>query len=172
MTKLYTKQGDKGKTTICGMEVSKNHPRLVALGAIDELTSLLGIVLSFNPDLKIIKEIQRDIMEIGAEIAVGRSDITMKLKTKTAFLEKEIDQMWGNLPPLHNFILPGGGKTGSLLHLARAVCRRAEREAVFLSQKEKITPEIIIYLNRLSDFLYALARSVNNKENVQDKTWP
>lgn len=154
------------------MEVSKNHPRLSALGALDELGSLLGVVLSRAPELRILEEIQKDLMEIGAGLSKMRSGVEEKLKERTGFLEKEIDKMWESLPPLQNFILPGGGKTGSLLHFTRAVCRRAEREAVFLSQKEKITPEIIIYLNRLSDFLYALARSVNNKENVQDKTWP
>lgn len=172
MSKLYTKRGDKGKTTICGMEVGKNHPRLSVLGALDELESALGVVLAWGKDLKILEEIQRDLMEIGASIAGMRSGVEKKLKARTATLEKEIDKMWESLPPLKNFILPGGGQTGSLLHLARAIGRRAEREIVILPQKEKIPVEIITYLNRLSDFLFALARWVNKREGYEEKLWP
>lgn len=171
MTKIYTKRGDKGKTTICGMEVAKNHPRLSALGALDELESALGVVLSQTPKLKILEEIQKDLMEIGAGVSQMRSGMGEKLKKETVVLEKEIDKMWETLPPLKNFILPQGEKTGSLLHLARAICRRAEREVVFLSQKERVEPEVIVYLNRLSDFLFALARWVNYKEGIKEKIW-
>ena len=188
MVKLYTKQGDKGKTTICGMKVEKNHPRLSVLGALDELNSSLGMVLALNeaeglalseveglalpPELKILEDIQRDLMEIGASLGFTDKDISPLLSNKTAVLEKEIDRMWENLPLLQNFILPGGGKTGSLLHFARAVCRRAERKMVFLAQKEKVLPEVLVYLNRLSDFLFALARWINQKKGHEEKIWP
>ncbi|MBI4100770.1 cob(I)yrinic acid a,c-diamide adenosyltransferase [Candidatus Microgenomates bacterium] len=172
MTKIYTKKGDKGKTTVCGMEVEKNHPRLVVLGVLDELSSSLGVVLAFSSELKILSEIQEDLMEIGSEIALGDRNVGGKLEQRVIILEKEIDQIWEDLPPLVNFILPQGGKVGSLLHFSRSICRRAEREAVILSQKEKIAPEIIIYLNRLSDFLFALARWVNKNEGFEEKIWP
>lgn len=171
MPKLYTKKGDKGKTTICGMEVEKNHPRLLTLGALDELESALGVVLAQSPKLKILEEIQQDLMETGSAISTKNRVVGGKLKKKAAILEKEIDKFEKDLPPLKNFILPGGGKIGSLLHFARAICRRVEREIVDFSQKEKIQPEIIAYLNRLSDFLFVLARRVNQKEGIKEKTW-
>lgn len=172
MTKLYTKKGDKGKTTICGMEVAKNHPRLSALGTLDELGSLLGVVLSRAPELRILEEIQKDLMEIGAGLSKMRSGVEEKLKERTGFLEKEIDKMWESLPPLQNFILPGGGKTGSLLHFTRAVCRRLERKMAALGQKDDVSVEILTYLNRLSDFLFTLARWINHKEAYVEKIWP
>lgn len=172
MTKLYTKQGDKGKTTICGMDVSKSHPRLEVLGSLDELESALGVVLAFNPNLGILEKIQADLMEIGTGISVQGRKVGGKLKKRTEILEKEIDKFCQALPDLKNFILPRGGKTGSLIHFARAICRRAEREMVALSQKEKIQPEILVYLNRLSDFLFALARWINQKEGNKEKIWP
>lgn len=169
--KIYTKQGDRGKTTICGMIVEKNNLRLIALGVLDELSSSLGLVLAFDPKLKILEDIQRDLLEIGASLGFSEKDIGQILGKRTLFLEKEIDRMWENLPPLENFILPGGGKAGGQLHVARAFCRRAEREIVSLSRQEKIQPEILIYLNRLSDFLYVLARWVNQKEGYPEKIW-
>ncbi|MDP3998930.1 MAG: cob(I)yrinic acid a,c-diamide adenosyltransferase [bacterium] len=172
MTKIYTRKGDKGETTICGMEATKNHPRLVSLGDLDELGSILGVVLSLNPDLKVLQEIQADLMEIGTGIAGEKREVEAKLKRRTAVLEEEVDKMWKDLPTLKNFILPGGCRIGSLLHLSRAVCRRAERGVVFVAQKERIPSEIIAYLNRLSDFLFTLARWVNYKEGYKEKLWP
>ena len=171
MTKIYTKKGDKGKTTICGMEVSKNHPRLVVLGCLDELQSAIGVALSFASELKILSEIQEDLMEIEAAISVEYRPVSGKLKKKTAILEKEIDKIEKSLTPLKNFILPGGGKAGSLIHFSRAICRRAEQGMVTFSQKEKIQPEIIAYLNRLSDFLFALARWANKQDGMKEKIW-
>lgn len=171
MISLYTKRGDRGKTTLCGMEVSKNHPRLLVLGALDELGSCLGVVLANDSKLKILEEIQGDLMKIGSFLG-AKKDVTENLAKRTQDLEKEIDKIWGDLPDLKHFILPGGGKTGAMLHLSRAICRRAERELVFLSEKDTISLEIITYLNRLSDFLFALARWVNKKENYPEKLWP
>lgn len=154
------------------MEVAKYHPRLVSLGVLDELGSILGVVLSLSPDLKVLEEIQKDLMEVGAGIAGEEREVGIKLKRRTAVLESEIDRIWKKLPPLKNFILPGGCRIGSLLHLSRVICRRAEREVVFVAQKERIPSEIIAYLNRLSDFLFALARWVNKKEGYKEKIWP
>lgn len=154
------------------MEVEKHHPRLASLGALDELNSSLGVILAFTPKLKVLEEIQKDLMEIGASLGFSKKDISGELAKRTAFLEKEIDRMWESLPPLQNFILPGGCRIGSLLHLSRAICRRAEREVVFVAQKERIPSEIIAYLNRLSDFLFTLARWVNQKEGYKEKIWP
>lgn len=171
MMKLYTKRGDKGKTTLCGMEVSKNHPRLSVLGALDELESCLGVVLACDPRLKILEGVQADLMEIGAFLGTAKADVAQKLSKRTLVLEKEIDKIWGDLPDLKHFVFPGGGKTGATLHLSRAICRRTERELVFLSEKEEIPTEIITYLNRLSDFLFTLARWVNQKEGYEEKIW-
>lgn len=172
MVKIYTKRGDQGKTIIGGREVAKNHPKISALGVLDELGSVLGVVLAWMPDLKILEEIQRDLMEIGASLAGKKEEVTGGFRKRTAILEKEIDKIWEDLPPLKNFLLPQGGKAGSFLHLSRAICRRAEREIVVLCQKEKIPAEIITYLNRLSDFLFALARWVNKREGYAEKIWP
>ena len=154
------------------MEVVKHHPRLVSLGVLDELGSILGVILSLDPDLKVLQKIQADLMEVGAGIAREGKGVDAKLRRRTAVLESEIDRMWEKLPALKNFILPGGCRIGSLLHLSRAICRRAEREVVFVAQKEKIPPEMIAYLIRLSDFLFSLARWVNQKEGYREKIWP
>ncbi|MCL6096217.1 MAG: cob(I)yrinic acid a,c-diamide adenosyltransferase [Patescibacteria group bacterium] len=174
---IYTRFGDKGKTSLYGGKtVSKGSLRIDAYGSIDELNSWLGVVLTEIKDVRIKKElfiIQSDLFEIGARLA---SNIESKknagyFEKRVKEFEKEMDRLTKKLPELMNFILPGGGKTGSFFHVARTVARRAERRTAELSEKEDINKEILIYMNRLSDLLFTFARYINYKENKKEIIW-
>lgn len=175
---IYTKFGDNGKTSLYGGKtVSKGNIRVEAYGNLDELNSFLGIVLKNIKDKKIsgeIIKIQSDLFEIGSSISSlatnKHKDLSIFFKKRVTEFEKEIDVLTNKLPELENFILPGG-KTGSYLHYARTIARRAERRIVVLAEKEKILQEILIYLNRLSDLLFIYARYVNYKEKQKEVVW-
>jgi cob(I)alamin adenosyltransferase len=175
---IYTRFGDKGKTALhTGKTVSKGSSRVEAYGNLDELNSFLGVVVSQIKDKKIKQEIlaiQSDLFEIGASLAgPGEKEYKVlgeKLKQRVTEFEKEIDALTQKLPKLKNFILPGG-KTGSLLHYARTVARRAERRTVMLAEKEAVLSEILVYLNRLSDLLFTFARYINYKEKQTETIW-
>ncbi len=173
---IYTKTGDKGDTGIyTGKRISKDSPRIEAIGEIDELNSVIGAII---PQIKNQKskikneliEIQRDLFTIGSSLANPTSQKTDILKRVSHF-EKEIDKMTAKLPKLFNFILPGGGTVGAFLHLARTVARRAERRIITLSKKENIDREIIIYVNRLSDLFLTMSRFVNHLEKKEEIIW-
>ncbi|MEX0621566.1 MAG: cob(I)yrinic acid a,c-diamide adenosyltransferase [Candidatus Woykebacteria bacterium] len=179
--RIYTKSGDKGETSlIFGSRVSKDDPRVKAYGAIDELNASLGLARSFTRDGKIsrlLQNIQNELFNIGAELASPKK---LKKKTNNYYhleqgetykLESIIDQYDKKLHTLRSFILPGGTKTASALHLSRTVCRRAEREVVSLSKVKEINPSILTYLNRLSDLLFVLARAENKKSKITDIPW-
>lgn len=172
---VYTKSGDKGKTSLYqGKRVSKASLRIEAIGTIDELNSVIGIAVSTfkakNPKLKAnLLKIQSDLLEIGAALANPSSKVNFEPKVKE--FELEIDKLDKKLPELQNFILPGGSLTGANLHLARTVARRAERRITELSEKERVDEGIIIYLNRLSDFLFMTARFINHKEKKKEAIW-
>ncbi|HUD09208.1 MAG TPA: cob(I)yrinic acid a,c-diamide adenosyltransferase [Patescibacteria group bacterium] len=175
---IYTRFGDKGKTALhTGKTVSKGSVRVEAYGNLDELNSFLGVVLSQIKDKKIkqeLLEIQNDLFEIGASLA-GPGEkkyqkLAQKLKVRVMEFEKEIDTLTQKLPKLKNFILPGG-KTGSLLHYARTIARRAERRTVILAEKEKVLKEVLVYLNRLSDLLFMFARIINHREKQTEIIW-
>ena len=173
--RIYTKFGDKGSTQLLGgAVVPKNDPRVDAYGSVDELNTLLGIVLAFT-DSEELKEsltrIQNDLFVIGAELASKGARTRPIPPSRVAELEAEIDRMWGQMPPLQNFILPGGTKTASLLHHARTVCRRAERSIIALSQKEPLNPDIIIYVNRVGDLLFTQARYDNYSKKIPEVVW-
>lgn len=176
---IYTKFGDKGKTSLYGGKtVSKASLRVEAYGAIDELNSSLGIVLSFLKDRSLKTKLlllQKDLFEIGSSIASLSTNKDKEpskyLKKRTKEFEKEIDNLAKKLPKLENFILPGGGKSGSNLHFSRTLVRRAERRIVELSEKEKINGEILIFINRLSDLLFMYARFINHKEKKKEVLW-
>ncbi|MBF8250194.1 MAG: Cob(I)alamin adenosyltransferase [Candidatus Levybacteria bacterium] len=178
---IYTRTGDKGTTSLFSSKrVSKSDLRIEVLGAIDELNSLIGVVICEirNPKSETrnkLEKIQNDLLSIGSSLAdpiMNYKPLTMNyLPNRVKEFENFIDQMTENLPPLRNFILPGGGKTGAMLHLARAVCRRAERRIVGLNHKGKLDNSIIIYFNRLSDLLFTLARFVNFKEKKKEVVW-
>src|SRR4030042_6854176 len=173
---IYTKFGDKGKTSLYGGKtVSKGDIRVEAYGNLDELNSFLGIVLSGLKD-KTIKEkvinIQKDLFEIGSSVASTATNkhksLSIYLKKRVKNFEEEIDSLTKKLPKLENFILPGGSTTGSRFHFARTIARRAERRTVVLAEKEKILGEILIYLNRLSDLLFMYARFINYKNKKKE----
>lgn len=173
---IYTRTGDKGKTSLFnGQRVSKSDLRVDTYGTIDELNSVIGVVLSIKYKVLSIKKelirIQNDLLDIGSALANPQGVALQSLEKRVKEFEKFIDQMTAKMPPLSNFILPGGGKTGSFLHLARAISRRAERKIVALNNKEKIDKNIIIYLNRLSDLLFTMARFANFKEKKKETIW-
>lgn len=182
MVKIYTKGGDKGTTSLFGgSRVGKDSKRISAYGAVDELNSQIGVVLSENPSTEIVKKlirIQGELFILGWDLASPISKVkARKLKItriKNSYVirvEKEIDAMSKTLPEIKNFILPGGGKVGAGLHLARTIARRAERETVALSKVESINPYAIVYLNRLSDWLFTLARYANHQEKIIETYW-
>lgn len=179
--KIYTKTGDKGKTSLFGgKRVWKDDLRIRAYGTVDELNSVLGLALTEikNKELKkVICSIQDELFVAGADLAAPftkkkKNSVIPRIENdNTTKLELFIDLFDSKIPSLKNFILPGGTKAAALLHLARTVCRRAERETVALSHVEKINHEIIVYLNRLSDLLFVLARFENFSSKHPEIEW-
>jgi cob(I)alamin adenosyltransferase len=177
--KIYTKTGDSGKTSLLGgTKVFKNNPRIEAYGTVDELNSYIGLLSDFSNDdnaKNILKEIQDRLFTIGAELACD-PDSKMPLpdlhESDIEYLEKEIDNMQDQLPVMKNFILPGGHPAVSFAHVARCVCRRAERCTVNLQENSGTVDQLIIkYLNRLSDYLFVLARCLGMKNNAPEIIW-
>ncbi len=165
--KIYTKTGDKGETSLYGgKRVFKNNLRIEAYGCIDELNSAIGLVLSKIKNEK-LDEIQKDLFLIGSILAGYENTKDFDIRK----LEDWIDGLEKDLPPIKNFIIPGGCEAAGFLHLARSICRKAERRVVELSQKENFDENIIVYLNRLSDFLFVLARFENNKSGIKEEIW-
>jgi len=180
--KIYTKTGDEGKTSLFrGGRVSKDHDRIEAYGSVDELNSVLGIVLTETKNAEVSEvliKIQNDLFVVGSDLAtVIENDSEKNSKTlRTSeemikYLEKKIDYFDDKLPQLTNFVLPGGSKSAAYLHLARTVCRRAERKVVRLMNSVDISNQVMIYLNRLSDFLFVLSRFENFQANIPDTIW-
>lgn len=177
--KIYTKTGDKGETALFGGErIPKDAVRIEAYGSVDELNSVLGIVRSLTPHTKlekILSKLQNELFILGADLATPisyKSHLIPRIKRNhCAALEKQIDRIESNLEPLKSFILPGGTVVASYLHFARTVCRRAERQVVKLSHNEDIGDVVIVYLNRLSDFLFVIARFANALEKHEEVKW-
>ena len=176
--KIYTKQGDQGQTALIGGDrVSKHSIRIETYGTVDELNSILGVAIAnehqqFTGD--VINEVQHQLFILGADLATPfHSDarIDRISEQEVQYLEQKIDFMEESLPPLKNFILPSGSMTGATLHHARTVCRRAERLAVVCSNQEKINDMVLQYLNRLSDFLFVLARYENHQNGCLENPW-
>jgi cob(I)alamin adenosyltransferase len=174
---IYTKRGDKGETSMFDeassqrVRVSKNSLIVEVLGAIDELNSFLGVTVSFSnlPEItSYLKEVQKNLLTIGS-ITAGSKLVFSSYQTKK--LEKQIDKLEGTLPVLSNFILPGGTVIASHLQFARTLARRAERAMVSLANEEKIKPQILTYLNRLSDFIFMLARFANSEAGLKEEIW-
>lgn len=182
--KIYTKTGDAGETSLFGGgRVPKDDLRVRAYGDVDEANAAIGLATALEPDSfesALLQSIQRDLFTIGAELAtpdpaklgkaLARSGATIGASDVGA-LEEVIDNHEAKLTPLKNFILPGGTPKAAAFHLARTVCRRAERAVVALSREQQINPSIVHYLNRLSDLLFVLARSVNAQAGRPDITW-
>ncbi|MBI5051628.1 cob(I)yrinic acid a,c-diamide adenosyltransferase [Candidatus Micrarchaeota archaeon] len=172
---IYTKFGDRGQTSLLGGKtVDKDDPRVEAYGSVDELNAILGVVLSSKEGSEIaalILEIQNDLFVIGSELASAEKPSVRLKSTRVGELELAINEIEELVPPLRNFILPGGTEAASLLHLARTVCRRAERKVISLNKISPVNPDIIVYLNRLSDLLFMLARKINYKKKKEEKIW-
>jgi cob(I)alamin adenosyltransferase len=179
--KIYTKTGDEGETSLFGgMRVPKDDLRVRAYGEVDELNAALGLAMAFEPSDSALASIQTDLFTIGAELATPDPAKLAKALNRSgaaiggsgvAALENMIDHHEAKLKPLKNFILPGGTPKAAALHLARTICRRAERTVVALSHVEKINPTIVHYLNRLSDLLFVLARATNAQAGKPDVPW-
>jgi cob(I)alamin adenosyltransferase len=176
--KIYTKTGDKGQTSLIGgTRVPKHHIRIEAYGTVDELNSCIGMICDLLPaeSKELLKEIQDRLFTIGSMLASDPEKSKMKVpdlkETDAELLEKEIDKMNLSLPELKSFILPGGHTTASWCHIGRCICRRCERLVTELSENSEVDPLVIIYLNRLSDFLFVLARKVIFDHNATEVVW-
>lgn len=180
--RIYTKTGDAGDTSLFGGgRVPKHHVRVAAYGAVDELNAVIGLARAAPPpdfEEQTLAAIQADLFAIGgrlaspdpAKVAKALAKATVD-DTRVAALEAAIDRAEHGLPPLTAFIIPGGSEKGARLHHARTVCRRAERAVVALNEADPVAPEILRYLNRLSDLLFVLARLANHQSGAPEATW-
>ena len=181
--RIYTRTGDQGETGLFGgQRVLKNHPRVAAYGEVDELNAVLGLCLACGSDPELnalLERIQGELLALGADLAtpldegetVGSRRVPRVSEGMVAALEGLIDRWEEGVPPLRQFILPGGTAAGAHLHLARTVCRRAERAVITAAGKETLNPETIVYLNRLSDLLFTLARAANHRAGERETPW-
>jgi len=180
-SRLYTRTGDTGTTALFGGgRVPKDQPRVAAYGEVDELNSTLGVAVAFIAQRRLTTElqgIQNELFNIGSELASegGKAAEAGQMfkdpQTKIGTLERLIDEYDAKVEPLNTFILPSGSRAGALLHLCRTVCRRAERATVRLAREESVNPELVRYLNRLSDLLFVLARYVNKAARKPETPW-
>ena len=180
LSRIYTKTGDAGETGLGDFSrVSKDHPRVVAYGEVDELNGVLGLIAVHAPqygEQALLRSIQNDLFDVGADLcvpaAVGEEPgkVLRVTEAQVARLERAIDRLNEPLQPLQSFVLPGGSIPAAWLHLARTVCRRAERGVVTLMAREAVNRQALIYLNRLSDLLFVMARSANDG-GKQDVLW-
>ena len=180
--KIYTRTGDTGDTALFGGgRVPKDHPRVAAYGDVDELNSVLGLIRATEPAAlfdPLLESIQRDLFAIGGHLATPDPERVRKALEKATLspdrvseFERTMDDADRELPPLKAFVLPAGTPKASALHLARTVCRRAERSVVHLAHQSDVPELFVVYLNRLSDLLFTLARLANRRAGVTDVTW-
>ncbi len=180
--KIYTRTGDQGETGLFGGgRVPKDHPRVCAYGDVDELSSVIGVVRASDPRAlfdPLLESIQRDLFSIGGQLAtpdpipVAKTLAKADLPTsRVAEFERVMDEAEAELPPLRAFVLPAGTAKAAALHQARTVCRRAERSVVHLAHEAEVPSSFVVYLNRLSDLLFTLARLANHRNGVADVTW-
>jgi cob(I)alamin adenosyltransferase len=179
-SRVYTKTGDKGKTSLIGgTRVSKHHYRLEAYGTIDELNTFIGMIRSYEVDEateKQIIDIQHKLFVIGAYLATDEkvADLRDKLKYDESIIEaveKEMDRMENDLPPMKHFVLPGGHPAVSYCHISRTVCRRAERRILAMADETEVNPWVIRYVNRLSDYLFVLSRHLSKYFQINEILW-
>ena len=180
LSRIYTKTGDQGETGLGdGTRVAKDHPRVVAYGGVDELNAVLGLALTQTvqpAEAELLRSVQNELFDVGADLCLPpepdpRKPRKLRIQAnQVERLETAIDGLNAGLAPLTSFVLPGGHPAAAWCHLARTVCRRAERDVVTLSRKESINPQVLIYLNRLSDLLFVLARHFN-EDGRADVLW-
>lgn len=177
--KIYTKTGDDGTTSLfSGGRVPKTHLRVEAYGTVDELNSLLGLARAHQPHSQTdswLMQVQNQLLHLGADLATpldAKAEWVVRIDaTMIAWLEATIDRMTAELPDLKQFILPGGAPAAAALHVARTICRRAERLVVALQEQETLGDYVLVYLNRLSDFLFTLARWENMQAGESEEKW-
>ncbi len=173
LSKIYTRTGDAGTTGLGdGSRVTKDSPRIQAIGAVDELNSVLGVLMAevIPESVRVcLHDVQHDLFDLGGELSIpGHRSLGPEHVTR---LEQDLDRYNGSLHPLKEFILPGGSRAASLCHVARTTCRRAERNVVSLAGSEPLSPVLQRYLNRLSDLLFVLCRVLNREAGVEDVYW-
>jgi len=180
ITRVYTRTGDDGTTSLGGRErVAKDSPRIEAYGTVDELNSQIGVAMATSLDREIAAElsaVQNDLFHLGSDLCMPEADKAAtpvpRIEARhVEALEKLMDRFSERLTPLENFVLPGGSPGAAQLHVARTVCRRAERLVLALSRREPIGPFVLSYLNRLSDALFVMARYENHRRGVPDVLW-
>jgi len=176
LTRIYTRTGDAGETSLGdGSRVPKLDPRIQAYGTVDELNSLIGLALAagVGEERETLERIQNELFDLGADLSVP-FEVADRLRIEQAAvdrLEADCDAFNADLEPLKSFVLPGGTEAAARLQVARTVCRRAEREALAISERFEVNPLVAVYLNRLSDLLFILARSANAKAGVAEPLW-
>ena len=180
ITKVFTKEGDGGMTSLIGgVRVRKTNSRIEAYGTVDELSSQLGLLaatMNDADDKEMIFDIQRNLFTVCSYLATDKSQTELSPYSilnpaEVEKLEREIDTINSSIPVLNDFILPGGSKVAAQTHVCRAVCRRAERRIFFLAETTTVAPEVLQYMNRLSDYLFVLARKLNFILGAREKTW-
>ena len=173
LSKITTRTGDKGSTGLAdGTRLGKDRARIAVLGSVDELNSQLGVLLAeqLPPDIRVVLlQIQNDLFDLGGALALPTQDAFAV--SKIAWLDEQIAHYNADLPPLREFILPGGSRTGALCHVARTVARRAERDLVVLAQSDVVPQQALPYLNRLSDLLFVLSRCINRIQAATETLW-
>ena len=178
LTRIYTRGGDRGETSLGdGSRVSKLDPRIGAFGTVDELNSCVGLALAAGPPAEVrevLARVQNELFDVGADISVPYAVGDGRLRVEQASideLERLCDRFNAELPELRSFVLPGGDELAARLHVARAVCRRAERDALAAAQEVDLNPLVLVYLNRLSDLLFILARFANASAGRDEPLW-
>lgn len=177
---VYTRTGDKGTTSLVGgTRVPKNHIRLEAYGTVDELNSEIGVLISLLPeghDADFLQGVQNQLFVVGSNLATDQSITELRQASvvsadKVAEMESEIDRIDSELPPLRAFVLPGGSQASAVCHVCRTVCRRCERRILTLAQEAEVQEELMKYINRLSDYLFVLARKLNHDSKKNEIFW-
>lgn len=177
---VYTRTGDRGTTSLVGgSRVPKTHVRLEAYGTVDELNAQLGLLatyLSDEHDRQFVQQVQHKLFAIGSHLATDREksapgEASHFAPESVEAMEREIDRLDGMLPPLSAFVLPGGSRGAAVCHVCRTVCRRAERRILALSEQADVSPELLAYVNRLSDYLFVLSRKMNRDEKKDEIFW-
>lgn len=180
ITKVYTKSGDKGMTGLVGgVKVRKTNSRIEAYGTVDELSAHLGLLASFmkdGDDKNLIYRTQKNLFTVCSYLATDKNQTPLAPSYtldpgEVRILEEEIDAINANIPPLNSFLLPGGSHEAAIAHVCRTVCRRAERRIFFLAETTELDEEVLQYINRLSDYLFVLARKLNFVDGVREKIW-